>query len=92
MTDLGLTLVRAIDERDAALKRLAVAERERDAITEKAVIETWQRIADGAWDESNPRVVRHYWRVVIGHASIECDTEAEAIAAVRKAAGLEAKP
>lgn len=32
MSDLGWSLIRAIDERDAALKRLAVAERERDAV------------------------------------------------------------
>jgi len=78
MSDLGLTLVRAIDERDAALKRLAVAERERDTIKRAAhsVIRAWDRPIG----EGDPR--RQFDVATVGYMMGE----------LRKAAGLEPKP
>jgi len=82
MSDLGSTLVRAIDERDAALKRLAAAERELEDI--KRCLNRFLSdcvVADGFG------VCVH-----LGGHSRRFRTDAEAIAAVRVLIGLEPKP
>ena len=62
---------------------------ERDAIAEAAIIEGWQRIGEGEWDENDPDVVKRYFEVRIGHRCQEADTHKAALAIVRRAAGLE---
>ena len=62
---------------------------ERDAIVDLAIAETWERIADGKWNKSNPKVVRHFWSWEIGHTSGEAASYSDAIAAIRAVAKLD---
>jgi hypothetical protein len=78
------------DRLEAAAGRLAEAERERDRLIEGCVMECWRRRPTTLASRDNDSGEEHGWEWRYGAMGDFVATRAEAIASVRKAAGLDA--